>query len=154
MCITSTTTLFEMDCKKEVEVLTDSLAARGMVRRSGCGRVKHLEARWLWLQERTRAKVLHVVTVATALNSADLSTKFNPGRRFDELLMMFLLRIGVGMGLLWHVWRCVRLRLHVQALCKVRRCCWRRSSSSVCTWESACVACTPDVVSEDQYSVS
>ena len=81
--------------------------------------MKHLGARWLWLQERTRAKVLHVVTVATALNSADLSTKFNPGRRFDELLMMFLLRIGVGMGLLWHVWRCVRLRLHVQALCKV-----------------------------------
>ena len=31
------------------------------------------------------------------LNSADLGTKFHPAQRFDKLLMMFLLRIGVGL---------------------------------------------------------
>ena len=53
----------------------------------------HLEARWLWLQERTRAKELHVGTVDTALDSANLGTP----RRFDELLLTLLLRIGVGL---------------------------------------------------------
>ena len=57
-----------------MEVLTDSSAARGMVRRSGSGRVKHLEARSLWLQERTPAKELHVGTVDTSLKSADIGT--------------------------------------------------------------------------------
>ena len=71
-----------------VEISTDSCAARGMVRRSGSGRVK--------LQERTTATHLHVGTVDTALNSADLGTKFHHRRRFDELLMMLPLRIGVG----------------------------------------------------------
>ena len=44
-----------------------------------------LEARWLWLQER----------VDTTLNSADQGTKFHPRRRFDELLMMLPLRVGL-----------------------------------------------------------
>ena len=63
-----------MNFRMEVEVLTDSSAARGLVRWSGCGRLKHLEARWLWLQERTRARSLHVGTVDSTLNSADLGT--------------------------------------------------------------------------------
>ena len=70
----------------EVEVLT-ALSARGVVRPSGSGRVKHLEARWFWLQERTRAQELYVGTVDTTLNSAGLGTKFQPRRRCDELLV-------------------------------------------------------------------
>ena len=67
-----------------------------MVRRSRSGHVKHLEGRWLWLQERTRAEELHVGTVEIALNSDDLGTKFHPRRRFDEL-MILPVRIGVGL---------------------------------------------------------
>ena len=89
--------LFEMNIEMEVEILTDSSAARGMVRRSRSGRVKHLEACWLWLQERTRAKQPHVGKVDTALNSADLGTEFHPRLRFAELLMMLPLGIGVGL---------------------------------------------------------
>ena len=89
--------LLEMDVKMELEALTDSSEARGMVRRSGSGRVKHLEARWLWLQERTRAKELHVGMVDTTRSSADLGTKFRPRRRFDVLRMRFPLGIGVGL---------------------------------------------------------
>ena len=70
-----------MNLKMEVEVLTHR-------------RVKHLEARWHWLQERTRSTELHVGTVDTTVNSA-LGTKFHPRRRFDELLLMLPLGIGV-----------------------------------------------------------
>ena len=89
--------LLEMNIEMEADILTDSSAARGMVRRSRSGRVKHWEACWLWLQERTRAQEPHVGTVDTALNSADLGTKFHPRRRFEELLMMLPLGIGVGL---------------------------------------------------------
>ena len=68
-----------------------------MVRRSGSGRTKHLEAGWLWLQERALTKEPHVGTIDTTLNSADLGTKFHPRRRFNELLMILPLRIGVGL---------------------------------------------------------
>ena len=47
--------------------------------------MKYLEARWLWLQQQTRAKGLHVGTVDTELNSADVVTKFHPRLRFVEL---------------------------------------------------------------------
>ena len=36
--------------KKLLELDTDSTAARGIVQRAGCGKVKHLEARQLWIQ--------------------------------------------------------------------------------------------------------
>ena len=52
------------------KVLTDSAAARGIVRRSGSGRVKHLEARWLWIQERVRVGDVIVGCVDTQLNTA------------------------------------------------------------------------------------
>ena len=87
--------LLEMNTEMEVDILTDSSAARGMLRRSRSGRVKHLEARWLWPQERTRAKEPHVGTVDTTLNGTDLGTKLHPRRRCEELLMMLPLRIGV-----------------------------------------------------------
>ena len=44
------------------------------------------------------SKEPHVGTVDTALNSADLGTKFHPRRRFAELLMM--LPLGIGLGLI------------------------------------------------------
>ena len=59
--------------------------------------MKYLEARWLWLQQQTRAKGLHVGTVDTELNSADLVTKFHPRRRFVELLMMLPLKVAIGL---------------------------------------------------------
>ena len=38
-----------MDLK--IEVLTDSSAAKGILQRRGSGKVKHLEAKQLWVQE-------------------------------------------------------------------------------------------------------
>ena len=59
--------------------------------------MKYLEACWLWLQQQTRAKELHVGTVDTELNSADLVTKFHPRRRFVWLLMMLPHKVAIGL---------------------------------------------------------
>ena len=61
----------ELRIKRQARVLSDSAAARGTVKRAGSGRVKHLEARWLWIQERVRCSELNVDVVDTLLNTSD-----------------------------------------------------------------------------------
>jgi hypothetical protein len=58
----------------KVEIFTDSSAANGIVHRLGCGKVKHLEARQLWLQEVVRMKTLQVKKVGRELNISDAMT--------------------------------------------------------------------------------
>jgi len=45
-----------------------------IVSRVGCGKVKHLEARQLWIQEAVRRKVLVVKKVGREINIADALT--------------------------------------------------------------------------------
>ena len=78
-------------------VLTDSDAARGVVRRTGSGRVKHLEARWLWVQECVRSGDIVIGCVDTSLNTSDLGNMLLTAKRFLELLAMMPLRLGVGL---------------------------------------------------------
>jgi len=42
----------------KARILTDSSAAKGIVHRVGCGKVKHLEARQLWVQDAVRRRSL------------------------------------------------------------------------------------------------
>eukprot|EP00974_Lingulodinium_polyedra_P012462 1203738-Lingulodinium_polyedra.AAC.1 len=57
-------------------VLTDSNACRGAVTRIGAGKLRHVETRYLWVQERIRKRELAVGRVSTEDNPADLLTKF------------------------------------------------------------------------------
>ena len=66
--------LKEMGKDFEVSIMTDSSAAKGIVSRVGCGKVKHLEARQLWIQEAVRRKVLEVKKVGREVNIADALT--------------------------------------------------------------------------------
>ena len=59
----------------QVEVASDSSAARGFGNRRGLGRQRHVQTRYLWLQERIAAKHLTVVRVGTDDNRADMLTK-------------------------------------------------------------------------------
>ena len=43
-----------------LRVLSDSSAARAMTARTGSGQVKHVEARYLWVQDRVRKKQFSV----------------------------------------------------------------------------------------------
>ena len=60
----------------ELRLSLDSSAAIGICRRTGVGRVRHLDTRLLWIQELVRDGQLHVVKVAGTSNPADLMTKF------------------------------------------------------------------------------
>ncbi len=53
---------------------TDSSSAKGIVNRHGCGRVKHLEARQMWLQEKVHEKTIEIKKIARVSNPADALT--------------------------------------------------------------------------------
>ena len=75
-------------------VLSDSSAARAMTARTGSGRVKHVEARYFWVQDRVRKKQFSVGSIDTSHNTADLGTKFHSGERLQELMRMMLIVVG------------------------------------------------------------
>ena len=57
-----------------LRILTDSSAARGIVLRSGVGKVKHLEVKSLWIQEREANGDLQWIKIPRQQNSANLLT--------------------------------------------------------------------------------
>ena len=63
-----------MDKDMTAEVHTDSSAATGIVHRTGCGKIKHLEARQLWVQEAVEEKKVGVKQISRVINCADSLT--------------------------------------------------------------------------------
>ena len=60
----------------EAEVLSDSTTAGSLADRLGVGqRTKHIQTRFLWVQERAQDKDLIVKKVHTSRNLSDLATK-------------------------------------------------------------------------------
>ena len=57
-------------------MLSDSSAGRAMCMRTGLGRVKHLELRYLWLQQKVRDKEVLLAKVKGTENMADALTKY------------------------------------------------------------------------------
>ena len=53
----------------------DSSAVIGVVRRTGVGKIRHVDTRLLWIQERVQAGEIEVRKVAGTENPADLMTK-------------------------------------------------------------------------------
>ena len=64
----------EMGEKIGLEVLTDSSAARGVIQRSGSGRIKHLQVKQLWVQECESRDELIISKLPREYNVADLLT--------------------------------------------------------------------------------
>ena len=77
-------------------VLSDSSAARGLVARRGLGKARHIQTRFLWLQERVAEKDLQVVSVPTDVIIADLFTKGLTEARILELLQLMNLKFRDG----------------------------------------------------------
>ena len=73
--------------------LMDSDAGRALATRLGVGKMRHIQVRWLWLQERVREGDLAVKRVDGAQNVADLTTKYLEAVRRDELLDLMGLRL-------------------------------------------------------------
>jgi hypothetical protein len=60
---------------KYIRIWTDSAAAKGMISRTGAGRQRHLEVKYLWVQQACREERFSVRKVAGERNPADLLTK-------------------------------------------------------------------------------
>ena len=58
----------------------------GSHQRQGCGRLKHLEVKWLWVQEKVSEKALRLRKHPTETNIADLATKYLSKHRMEMLL--------------------------------------------------------------------
>ncbi|CAK0830015.1 unnamed protein product [Prorocentrum cordatum] len=59
----------------KVKVVSDSSAARGFASRRGVGKLKHVQTRYLWVQERIVMQHLELGKIGTAENRSDLLTK-------------------------------------------------------------------------------
>jgi hypothetical protein len=75
-----------------IHVYSDSSAARAVVARRGCGRMKHLQVRDLWLQDQLRDGRIEVRCVGTDVNPADLFTKVFAKPRHERLTAMLGIR--------------------------------------------------------------
>ncbi|CAJ1391015.1 unnamed protein product [Effrenium voratum] len=62
-----------------VKMLVDSSAAKAMTERRGVGKTRHVQARYLWLQDRVAEKALRVEKTPGAVNDADVVTKVLSG---------------------------------------------------------------------------
>ena len=59
----------------EIELYCDSSSARSFAKRRGLGKNRHIDTRYLWLQERIALKHVKLFCVHTDENPADLFTK-------------------------------------------------------------------------------
>ena len=84
------TMLADFGTAVECTVHTDASAAIGIVRRAGLGKLRHLNVRYLWLQDQVKAEALGLEKVAGADNPADLGTKHANA----ETMMRHMVRLG------------------------------------------------------------
>ena len=67
---------------------TDSTVCKSIGHRQGCGRIKHLETKSLWLQQKIKRKDLYLRKVDTKLNPADMGTKPLAGPSFEASMKL------------------------------------------------------------------
>ena len=69
------TLLADLGVEVQAAVHTDASAAIGIVRRSGLGKLRHLNVRYLWLQDQVAAGNMALHKVHGLVNPADLVIK-------------------------------------------------------------------------------
>ena len=57
------------------EIHTDSSASKGTCERLGLGKLKHVNSRYLWIQERVARRELAIVKIPRTRNFSDFLTK-------------------------------------------------------------------------------
>ncbi len=73
-----------------LRIHVDSSAAIGICKRTGVGKVRHLDTRVLWIQELVRDGRAQILKVAGTENPADLMTKHLGA----EAISAYLVRLG------------------------------------------------------------
>ena len=82
----------EMGRTINIDVETDSTAAIGMCSRTGVGKTRHIQVRWLWIQDAIRDKVVRLRQVRGTDNEADMGTKDLDGPTHQRLLQKLPLK--------------------------------------------------------------
>ena len=89
--------LEDLGLQSKLRVWTDSSAAIGIASRQGLGKLRHLDAHTLWLQQAVRSKRLNLKKVPGTANPADIFTKHSLGReKLLELVELFDCRFTAG----------------------------------------------------------
>ena len=69
-----------------VEMATDSSGAKSFASRRGSGRIRHIEVKWLWLQQAVAEGRFRMEKVAGVDNPADILTKYKSIADFEQQL--------------------------------------------------------------------
>ena len=70
----------------QLRLKTDSSVANSLSQRLGVGKMKHMQTRFLWLQQAVQWGQLVIVSVPTKLNYADIYTKAVPAKQMEAFL--------------------------------------------------------------------
>ena len=80
----------------ELDVYTDSTAAKGIGSRRGAGRIKHLDTSTFWVQQLVAAKKLRIFKQDGATSVADLGTKHLSRVKINQLMALLGMRFEKG----------------------------------------------------------
>ena len=71
---------------ESIYAYTDSSGAKGILQRSGVGRLRHLSCRILWLQQLVSGGMVKLCSVSGSVNPADIGTKRVSAPRLRSLM--------------------------------------------------------------------
>jgi hypothetical protein len=78
-----------MNSRIEIRIKSDSSAGRAISLRKGTGKMRHLQVKYLWLQDATFEKRLKVDKVRGTENPADVCTKYLTGEETNALVSKY-----------------------------------------------------------------
>ena len=81
---------------KKLVLHCDSVASRGMAELLGAGKCRHIEVKWLWLQQAMDEKKLATKHVSTESNVADIGTKGLTSDRIGKLMNLMGMSLVAG----------------------------------------------------------
>ena len=77
----------------EITLWTDSSSAKSVASRRGLGKLRHLETKYLWVQEAVKSRRIMLKKVKGITNPSDVATKYLPWSCIEAALGRTSLRI-------------------------------------------------------------
>ena len=78
--------LKDLNTSKVLELQTDSSAAKGICKRRGIGKIRHLHTPLLWIQGKVASKEIMTKKIDSKTNSADIGTKVLTEKEYNKFM--------------------------------------------------------------------
>ena len=78
--------LKDLNRSKVLELQTDSSAAKGICKRRGIGKIKHVHTPLLWIQGKVASKEIMTNKIDGKTNSADIGMKVLTEKEYNKLM--------------------------------------------------------------------